>query len=183
MFKRLRSAAVPVVIFVAGSLVYGGPPAQPAILVDPTTMAHSEPLYTLDHPNYGSSASSTNTFDMLNGEASRVRHEVMRDATAAHDEALEQLVRDCANQALANTARNIWYVIANGGTLDVQKVLTQTGESCLNLYAPGQLNATSRAATFASAATAAAESVFGVEPDLYGLADWLQVVDYYYIPA
>jgi hypothetical protein len=185
VLKRLRGAAVATVTAVLGLLALGGPLAQAALVVDPATMAHNEPMYSLDHPNYGANPSTTptSTFDTLNSEASRVRDQVVRDSAAAQVEELKKLIRDCGKQALANAAWDIWYVIAYGGTFDLEEVLTRTGESCLHLYAPGKLDGRGIGSTFASTITNAAVAVFGAAPDLVGLADWLQVVDYYYIPA
>lgn len=186
-FRHARVAVIASVL--QGSLAAAAPLAN-ALEVDPTILAHAEPLHPLDHPNYAS-ADTSGSFDSLTAEAQGAggdvngdAHDAVKsDAGGVIEPSVEPIVRDCAREALAGTAWDIWYVIVKGGSFILEERLETITEGCLKAWAPSWVDAAGIAAKLASAITNDAEQALGSAPDLYALADWLQVIDWYYVPA
>ena len=178
-WPRGRYALGALVGVVLASSVSAGT-AYAAFEVDPAAIGHTDPTYTLAHPNWGDSATqSVTSFD---GEASQVQSKVDETATETGDSGVAKLVRDCAKEGLASLVAELASAIANNQSLDLMQAAEHSILSCLETYTtPSQINAQEAAATLAADIAQGASEALGVNEDVNGLADWFQVVDYYYV--
>jgi hypothetical protein len=191
LFSRmfLEGAAVrrrlPVGVLTAGvvALLASAGSARAALVVeiDPAATSHSDQLYSLNHPNYGDSASQSVT--NLSNDASHVGSHVDDEANQfSSDETLEKLIKDCAKEGLSTMAWDLWWSITNGQDFNFTEDTENSISACLETYTtPSQVNARSTAEILTNAIAQGASEALSVNNDLYGLADWLQAVDYYYV--
>jgi len=154
--------------------------AGAAIVVDPQVAPH-EPIYSLANPSYARPEDAPN----LDQAAQKAKDDIVSASEQASSDAdVEKVERDCAKEALASVAWDIWWAVTSQATLDVGGAAQNAAEACLGLYVPQQVNVAQASHEIASAITRGAEEASEQEGgDVYGVADWMLVADYYYVES
>lgn len=152
--------------------------------IDTAAVGHSDHLYPLYTPDYAENPGAQPEF--LN-DAGKVKDSVTNGAndysSVDGGTITDEMVKDCAKQALAGLAWDVWWSVSEGQSFSLNEAGEHAIESCLDSVTSSSepSAAHSIAATLATTITEGANDYLNASPDLYGLADWLQIVDYYYI--
>ena len=188
--RRRRRASFGALLAGVGILFILASAAQ-ALEIDPARIVHRDQLFPLDDPHYAQNPGSLTEFKDSDSEVqkSATDHsggggpsENATEEEPIQRETEQKLVRDCTKIGLFDIAWDVWWSATYNHTLDFTRSTEGAIESCLKTYVSPEPNTVhSIAEPLAVAITNGANSFLSHNPDLYGLVDWLQIVDYYYI--
>jgi hypothetical protein len=153
---------------------------KPATIELPTVL-HDD-VHPLSHPDFGSVEPAV--VDNLKTDASSVGEDVTKTASeTASDDHSDKLIRDCVKKGLEDVAWDIGWANAEEQTDyspkdDFEHRTMKCFETWLEAEA-GELGHLVN--VVANQIGHGAEAAVASDNDLAGLADWLQVVNYYYI--
>jgi hypothetical protein len=142
----------------------------------------TEVWHSLDHPSYGKT--SAEKAAALAADARNAGDQVSNTAqTLSDDPLVQQLIRDCAKDGLKDSAWSLWWSSIYNQPFDLAEETKKSILNCLQTYIYSDSStlagiAETLTAHIARGALAALEE----DNDRAGLSDWMQVVNYYFIP-
>jgi len=175
--KRVAVCGLPAVV--ATALIPTGAAYALELEIDPAAASHSDQLYPLDTPDYAQNPGAST--DLRNSDDNVLDSADHSDSGGpSEEEPRRKVIRDCTKEGLADIAWDIWWSVSHEHSFSLPQQAEEAIEGCLKTYIGEPESAVAQ--SIAAAITNGAHSFLAVDPDLYGLADWLQIVDYYYIP-
>jgi hypothetical protein len=153
---------------------------KPATIELPTVTR--EVFHSLSHPNYGTEERSV--VEILQRKASSAGHAIKEVARkAARDLDAEKTIKDCTKKGLQDTAWDLWWSsLEPERTFNPKAVFEKSTLECFESSLVARAGFLGELAKLiANEIGHSAEESLERDYDVAGLADWLQVVDYYYV--
>ncbi len=153
---------------------------KPATIELPSAL--DDEFHSLSHPDYGST--EPEAVNHLSSDASLAGGEITQSADeAASDPHAEKLIRDCAKKGLEDTAWDLWWSsTGEGQDFSPKEEFENKTLECFETWLEAESGVLGDLAKLiANEVGQGAEGALGSDNDRAGLADWLQVVDYYYV--
>jgi hypothetical protein len=152
---------------------------KPATIELPSVLR--DDFHPLSHPDFGSV--EPGIVDDLKTDASSVGEDIAKTASeAATDDHADKLIRDCVKKGLEDVAWDIGWANAEETDYSPEEDFESRTLKCFETWLDAEAGELGHLVNvIADQIGHGAEAAVESENDLAGLADWLQVVNYYYV--
>lgn len=153
---------------------------KPATIELPSVL-HDD-FHPLSHPDFGSV--EPGIVDTLKTDASSVGEDITKTASeAASDDQADKLIRDCVKKGLEDVAWDIgWANVKEETEYNPKQDFEKRTLKCFETWLEAETGELGYLVNvIANEVGQGTEAAVRSDNDLAGLADWLQVVNYYYV--